>query len=888
MAKDRLTFLLKEYDALVRRNEGKSPEAIEILKAVVQTCVEKNNDKAAYDYQQKVCDAIEAIYGQTDIRLERARLYCRELGIRSAPLTERVRLCRAFWQDVKKDYGEDSVVVRIVAPLYLNCCYEAQEIEELRLVCSEVVAVFGKDGDEESRMLAASCRDFDILLGEKTGDIQQIEAACRRAEAAFGRGSEYELHLRREIGYLYRAKKEYGKAAEIHGDIFRLSRARYGRNALITILMQKEYALDLAFAGHLRAALAETKRLEHAVKMCPDRNQCPDIYECFVNIYRYWGKEKLVEKYCRMSVSFCEENYGPTALETLKAKYILAGFSLVSRPEDNCGAFREMLEYMAAKEQRLYNIYLLSSDIGREKYFTLQNRGEYDVCLGLALSRAVAPMTDEVLILLWEVACNYKTLVGDCEFLHSAVRKRTDMAKELDGLRRAMQSKDRGIASEAERRLLQLSREDDFPGYVNSVHVRDIQSALGEDELLLDYYCVHFSDLEVYAVMAVTRHSLALLQAGSISEVDGLTGQVIRDVCGNKPLGFSNGAEDQKCSSEGSLEQLLSRLYGSLVPSIQAPARIIICPDGELFHFSFELLFRDAAIVYVTNPKDIARGRTGAPQDRLPVQTVSVFADPLFDPAEGQTPVGVEEAAPERSDRFRRLPGTLMEAGVIREIYGNKVSEFTRRDANRKMFLEHCRADILHLGTHADSENGGRIYLAGAGGVEEEQEHPVYGRGYITSKDISALNMRGTRLAVLSACRTGLGEYRSYLGVRGLRRAFQIAGVHTVIATLWNISDIATAVFMYEFYRKYCASGNSTAALYHAKNYLKTATVREMRERIYPFMSDILADAGCIEAYKELRDLIWYGRDEEKPFSSPYYWAAFSVYDSFGGDAAAG
>lgn len=880
MAKGRLSSLLKEYDKSLLRHKGESGESIEILKTIVQAFVEWNDDKSAYNYQQKVCDAYEKVYGQANISTKRARLYCRELMIRSAPIKDRVRLCREYWQDAKNEYGENSYLVRILAPLYLACCYDANEIEELKIVCSEIVSIFCENEDEESRKLVALCSDFDVIIGEKSGDINQLESACRRAESLFGKDSIYGLRLKNEIGLIYRNNKEFNKAAEIHNDLFRLSQIKFGKYALDTIIFQKEYIIDLVSSRHLREALAEAKRLERAVKVCPDRNQCPDIYECFAHIYMSLEKGQLAEKYGRMSLAYNEGNLGSNNPVTLKSKHVLAMISLMFRPNDRA-AFRSMLECMAEKEQWLYNIYLLSSDVGREKYFMIQNRGEYDTCFGVVLSKLVEPIENEDLLSLWEVVCNYKTLMGDCEFLHSAISKKENISKAIDVLKAAMQSEDKKIVVEAERCLLELSRLSDFPGYVNSVNVRDIQGTLQENEMLLDYYCVHFSDLEVYVAMVVTKHSLELVQLGPIGKTDELIDRVTSIVCREKTGGAFRDRHNEKQGYEYWIENLFASLSDCVIPQMSMPQKVIICPDGELYRLAFDLLIKDTEIVYVTNPKDIARGRNGACNGETPVKTVNVFADPAFSLAEEQTHHYGEEESQERSDELARLPGTHIEAAVIQRIYGGKVRQFARADANEQTFFCNCNADIIHIGTHAGSENGGVIYLSGANDAGEKDLPPAFGKGCITAGDIAGLNMDHTRLAVLSACQTGIGEYRDYLGVRGLRRAFQIAGVDSVIATLWNISDIATAVFMYVFYTEYSECGDCIAAMYHAKNYMKNAAVREVREQIYPVMSDILIKSGSIEAYKELRDMIQYGKDEERLFSSPYYWAAFSLYDSF-------
>lgn len=78
--------------------------------------------------------------------------------------------------------------------------------------------------------------------------------------------------------------------------------------------------------------------------------------------------------------------------------------------------------------------------------------------------------------------------------------------------------------------------------------------------------------------------------------------------------------------------------------------------------------------------------------------------------------------------------------------------------------------------------------------------------GLLTSADIARLDLSATRLVVLSACRTALGETTTE-GVFGLQRAFKKAGAGTLVMSLWPVSDVATKEFMTSFTNELVTSG---------------------------------------------------------------------------------
>jgi len=100
--------------------------------------------------------------------------------------------------------------------------------------------------------------------------------------------------------------------------------------------------------------------------------------------------------------------------------------------------------------------------------------------------------------------------------------------------------------------------------------------------------------------------------------------------------------------------------------------------------------------------------------------------------------------------------------------------------------------------------------------------------GFLRLHDIYGLDLNAD-LVVLSACETALGREVRGEGLVGLTQGFMYAGARSVIASLWQVPDRATAELMARFYEFLINEGlNPADALKKAQ--LASASERRWRD----------------------------------------------------------
>lgn len=87
----------------------------------------------------------------------------------------------------------------------------------------------------------------------------------------------------------------------------------------------------------------------------------------------------------------------------------------------------------------------------------------------------------------------------------------------------------------------------------------------------------------------------------------------------------------------------------------------------------------------------------------------------------------------------------------------------------------------------------------------------------LRARDIHRLRFDRTSLLVMSACVSSVGDLAAGDEVSGLTRAFQVAGVPTVIGSLWPVENSATTSLMTEFHSRLSRTADPLSSLREAQ-----------------------------------------------------------------------
>jgi CHAT domain-containing protein len=421
----------------------------------------------------------------------------------------------------------------------------------------------------------------------------------------------------------------------------------------------------------------------------------------------------------------------------------------------------------------------------------------------------------------------------------------------LKGLRATMPETPSAPLKELEEKVEKLeaelsSRSAEFRAQAQPVTLAAVQAALPADTILVEFAVYTPWGPRAEKSRAPRYLAYVLSAQGQPKWVDlGKTAPI--DQAANAwRRALRNRRIDVKQLGRAVDEKVMRPVRSLLGERLGGTRRVLIAPDGLLNLIPFAALVDEQnqylverfAISYLTSGRDLLRLQTSEPSKSAPV----VVANPAFgrvstlavrvDQNSGKGSAANQPRARIDDARvfFRPLPGAEHEALAIKTVLP-EASVLLREQATEAALKRVIAPRILHIATHGfflDDQcspptvtqcpvnNWQSDFDLQFGMGAAQIEYPLLrsglalaganqgkngdNDGVLTALEAAGLDLSGTKLVVLSACDTGVGEVKNGEGVQGLRRALVLAGSESQVISLWPVSDVGTKEFMIDYY----------------------------------------------------------------------------------------
>src|SRR5262245_60997025 len=375
------------------------------------------------------------------------------------------------------------------------------------------------------------------------------------------------------------------------------------------------------------------------------------------------------------------------------------------------------------------------------------------------------------------------------------------------------------------------------------------QQSLDEDTLLLEYA---LGEQRSY-LWLVSQRSIDSYELPPRAEIEAATRRVYEMLTARPKRGTP---PDPQFIAQA--RALSGMLLGPAAEQLGAKRLVVVAP-GALSYLPFaalpapedkkrpvgdyEPLIAKHEVVSIPSASVLSTIRRERAGRQRAAESVAVLADPVFEASDprlesvkngnssGETPAAPAGADAELSGLtrairtmnfsdaragFTRLAFSRQEAESIIALTpkgtGLKATDFS---ASRALALSRQLSQyrILHFATHG-LLNSERPELSGLVFSLVDQEGKPQD-GFLRLHEIYNLQLNAD-LVVLSACETGLGKEIKGEGLIGLTRGFMYSGAPRVVASLWNVDDLATAELMKLFYQHMLKDGMPAGAALRA------------------------------------------------------------------------
>jgi CHAT domain-containing protein len=677
------------------------------------------------------------------------------------------------------------------------------------------------------------------------GDVYRAQANYPQAESYYQRnlkilknnlGAEHPFVsiILNDLGSLYSQQEQYDKAEPLF------------QEALTIAENSKENPLIASSLNNLAALYSEQKRypeaeplLKRALSLLetsygPNNANVASSLNNLATLYSDQGNYSQAELLLNRALGILKQVKGA---EHPDMATTLANLSWVKRETGNLNQAIELLNQATEIEEKNITVVLASGSESQKQAY--MDRLADSTKSALSLHVQVAPDNPQALRLAFTTILRRKgrildALTENIQALRANLTPQDQvLLDQLASIRselaslifkgvgsddpEAYQQKIASLKAQAEQIESTLaSRSSQFKTKSQSVTIEAVQQLIPDDGVLVEMVSYQPYDSVTKDWSTSPRYLAYILpKRGNPTWVDLGDAATINSAM----VSFRKSIVSRSNTVKQAGKTLYDLVFAPIRKIVGNTPKILLSPDSQLNLMPFaaltdengQYLLENFSIIYLSTGRDLLRLQNSAIPGDFPL----VIADPDYDQPGNvsSNQVLAANTSSQRSSQFSSqlatlkvgpLPGTALEARAINPLLTNSTL-LTSSSATENALKQAKAPLLLHIATHgfffSKLKNENPLLRSGLALAGFNLRQSGSEDGVLTALEAAGLNLYGTRLVVLSACETGLGEVAEGEGVYGLRRALVMAGSESQVISLWSVDDLGTKDLMVGYYQ---------------------------------------------------------------------------------------
>lgn len=297
--------------------------------------------------------------------------------------------------------------------------------------------------------------------------------------------------------------------------------------------------------------------------------------------------------------------------------------------------------------------------------------------------------------------------------------------------------------------------------------------------------------LDVQIIQYAVLDNKIIIWLFTRNKLETFTSEISNDILDDNISEFLNSIKNKDQAKQQKLSRKFFKiLIEPLENKLDISKELFIIPDKKLFYLPFAALISNKTNKYLIEDFNVAY----SPSTNVFLLTTKKALEKDSKTIEKLLSIGNPTFSTDNSKGLPNLPFSAKEAKEITGFYHNPILLLEKKATKAALIKDMKNADIIHFAGHYIINEHSPLRSSFLVALSEKSNR-------LANYELLENKLDKPKLIVLSACQTAIEQYYKGEGMTGAGRTFLALGIPLIVASQWQVDDVASAELMENFHK---------------------------------------------------------------------------------------